>query len=293
MPAPGAAFEMGFMAHSLEQQVSFCDHYELAKYFEKHLPGSSPILEAGCGSGRWVGWFDSKGWQATGLDWSEACCERASKAFPNARFNTGDMRDMPYEDGAFGAIVSLGAVEHSPEGPGPSLREFHRVLGPGGIAIITVPYLGLAKRIHHIITIPVKAIKFNPQMRKRMGKSWKGTSMAEARRKTMPGHVADFLFTETGCEFYQYYFTKAQMRSFLQEANLDILEEFIEFGDEGIIHNFGVLTGRYDYNRGVVSLTWLGRLLRAIIPVGFMGLMLCHLVRKKAEQEDVPPIVES
>jgi SAM-dependent methyltransferase len=141
VPAAGTAVEEQFMAHGLEKQVSHCDHYERANYFTKFLPEHQPILEAGCGSGRWVAWFVKNGWSAAGLDWSETLCDRARRAIPGARFEVGDMRDMPFDDGEFGAIVSLGAVDHTPEGPMGSLKEYYRVLRQGGIAIISVPYL--------------------------------------------------------------------------------------------------------------------------------------------------------
>jgi len=285
IPAAGVAFENEFMSRSLEQQIAHCDHYELAKYFRERLPEHQPILEAGCGSGRWVAWFVKNGWQAAGLDWSEACCVRARQEIPGARFEVGDMRDMPFGDSEFGAIVSLGAVEHCPEGPMLSLREYYRVLRPGGIAIVTVPYLGLARRCERVLNALKNTLSRNPLLRRLLGKQLAIRTFSEAQRETLRGYAADFMFAERGWDFYQYNFSKMQMRAFLQEAGFAIVDEFVEFGDEGILHNFGRVAGAYDYERGVVSLSTIGKALRGLLPVDLIGHMLYYLVRKDIQNE--------
>ena len=283
IPAPGVSFEQGFMSHSLEKQVAHCDHYELANYFKKWLPLHQPILEAGCGSGRWVAWFVRNGWISTGLDWSEACCERARQVIPEAKFVAGDMRNMPFDNEVFGAIVSLGAIEHSPEGPASSLKEYYRVLQQGGIGIITVPYLSPIRKIHRLLTSPLKALSRNSFLRQILGKrvgSGEGKTIDEVRSESLSGFAADYILSINGWEFYQYHLSKPQMQIFLMEAGFEIIEEFIDFGDEGILHNFGRVVGKYDYDNGKVSFSVIGKMLRKILPVYLMGHMLCYLVRK-------------
>jgi len=271
IPAAGAAFEKGFMSRSLEIQVAHCDNYELAGYFRKWLPQHQPILEAGCASGRWVGWFVKNGWRASGLDWSEACCERARHAIPDARFVAGDMRNMPFDDSGFGAIVSLGAMEHSPEGPMQFLKEYHRVLRAGGIALITVPYLGLARRAKRLFRAPRTTLVRNSLLRRLLGKRVGSRTIRQARRETLPGYAADFINTERGWEFYQYNLSKPQMQAFLQDAGFEIIEEFVAIGDEGILHNFGRLSGVYDCDRAKVSFSLIGKVLRSVLSVALMA----------------------
>ncbi|MEQ1860249.1 MAG: class I SAM-dependent methyltransferase [Chthoniobacteraceae bacterium] len=54
-----------------------------------------------------------------------------------------DVRALPYKDGMFDLVTSVSVVEHiAPEDRGevPAIKEMARVLKPGGIAVLTVPY---------------------------------------------------------------------------------------------------------------------------------------------------------
>ena len=46
---------------------------------------------------------------------------------------------LPYEDNSFGAVLSLGVLEHVQD-PGASLDELHRILRPGGrLSVVKLP----------------------------------------------------------------------------------------------------------------------------------------------------------
>src|SRR5712692_8397178 len=136
------SFERDFLSAPLQVQIMHCDRYELAPLFTKLFKENQPVLEAGCGSGRGNAWFTKQGIMSTGLDWSDELCKRARSEIPECRFVTGDMQNMPFEDGEFGGLIALGSIEHMPNGPIKALKEFHRVLKPCGIAVITVPHGG-------------------------------------------------------------------------------------------------------------------------------------------------------
>jgi len=57
------------------------------------------------------------------------------------------MTATPFDDSSYGSILALGSVEHDPAGPQKALNEFYRLLRPGGIALITVPYGGSIRRM--------------------------------------------------------------------------------------------------------------------------------------------------
>ncbi len=275
------SFESSFLELPLARQVEHCESYELVPLFRRWLPWHQPILEAGCGSGRWVAWFAQQGWEGAGLDWSERLCARARDAIPGAEIECGDIRSMPFADGRFGAVVSLGALEHSPEGPRPALREFHRVLRPKGIAIITVPFGGALRRAIRLATAPVLSLKASPSLRRvfhRQG--WDGTTLVAARKGTVSSWLPFFTCNESGYFFYEYNFSRAQMRSFVAEAGFAVIQEFVAFRDEGILHNFGSLSGRFNREHAKVEFSGMGRILRRLLPGTMVGHMLGYVLRR-------------
>jgi SAM-dependent methyltransferase len=274
------AFENGFMALSIADQTAMCDSYDLAPLFRKWIPDHQPVLEAGCGSGRWVAWAVANGWKAIGVDWSKSLIDRASAEIPEGEFVHGDMRSMPLEDNSIGSIISLGAVEHVIDGPGTALAEYRRVLRPGGVAFITVPFLGPVRRISRAVQEPVVRAKASPWLRARLGKfTVQGRSLAQVRAEKIPGWAIDCMATEGGWEFYQYQLTRPRMRTALGDAGLTVVDEFVFAHDEGVLHNFGRLAGTFNYERGMVDFTPAGRLLKRALPLSVTGHMLGYVVR--------------
>jgi len=70
------------------------------------------------------------------------------------------------------------------------------------------------------------------------------------------------------------------MRGFVGEAGFLLEREFASFAGEGILHNFGRLGACWNEEVGGVQLTWLGRMLQAILPLQTYGHMLCFVVRR-------------
>lgn len=81
--------------------------------------------------------------KVTGIDISKAVTKRAIANFKKknlkARFVVGDIRKMPFKNKEFDYVYTMGTIEHIPN-PEKAIQEIHRVLKPGGIAIIGVPY---------------------------------------------------------------------------------------------------------------------------------------------------------
>ena len=112
-----------------------------------HMPPQGVILEAGCGVGHWVRLLADNGYKAYGIDYSERTIKALQVKWPDLEFTVGDLRDMPYQDGFFDGIMSLGAIEHDEEGPAAALSEMYRCLRPGGSLFCTVPCYNIFRRL--------------------------------------------------------------------------------------------------------------------------------------------------
>ena len=89
---------------------------------------------------RILAWASQRGARAYGVDISEPTVIQARAAFSgNAlRCAVADVRELPFRDGSFDAIYSMGTIEHFDETER-AVEELARVLKPGGRAIVGVP----------------------------------------------------------------------------------------------------------------------------------------------------------
>ena len=102
-----------------------------------YLKGLNPILDAGCGEGRFI----SQDPQAIiGIDWNaESIKECKSKGYNAMR---GDVTALPFEDRSISGIHCSHVVEHFlPSDVHKILSEFDRILKDGGILVIRSPLL--------------------------------------------------------------------------------------------------------------------------------------------------------
>jgi 2-polyprenyl-3-methyl-5-hydroxy-6-metoxy-1,4-benzoquinol methylase len=110
------------------------------------------LLEVGCGEGRGVEALMSKSTQFTAVDKIEEALQVLLKKFPTGKFLSmnippfGDLKDNEYD-----SVVSFQVIEHI-QNDVLYLKEIHRVLKPGGIALLTTPNrkLSLSRNPWHI-----------------------------------------------------------------------------------------------------------------------------------------------
>lgn len=107
------------------------------------------LLDAGCGTGRHLPYFLERARTVTGVDHSSASLDLAREKVAGEdqarlRLETADVRDLPFADGAFDRVLCAGVIQHLPTAQDrlTAMRELHRVLRPGGRAVVQVYHWG-------------------------------------------------------------------------------------------------------------------------------------------------------
>jgi SAM-dependent methyltransferase len=122
----------------------------VAHYARRYFPLSGTCVEAGCGTAQASESVDRRERNLVGLDFSLGvlAAARGGRA-PHRSWVQGDIRALPFRDGALAGIWNLGVMEHfSPDEGRAILREFLRVLAPGGCAVLFwPPEFGLSRMV--------------------------------------------------------------------------------------------------------------------------------------------------
>jgi len=97
------------------------------------------VLEVGCGEGRGVGLLMEHARSFTAVDKIEAAINILKAKYPTGRFESMNIPPLKtLQDNAYDCIVSFQVIEHI-EDDVLYLKEIHRVLKPGGVALFTTP----------------------------------------------------------------------------------------------------------------------------------------------------------
>lgn len=128
----------------------FFDEVASQRYaLEPHIPEvvrferwrGRAVLEAGCGIGTDGARFAAAGANYTGVDFSPSAFALARRRFEleglPGRFVAGSATALPFEDDTFDLVFSHGVIHHLPDTDA-AVREFHRVLKPGGTVVAMV-----------------------------------------------------------------------------------------------------------------------------------------------------------
>ena len=114
----------------------------------KDVPQEARILDAGCGAGLIVKALSSRGYDVSGIDFTERTINFLRSQMPNIDFRYGDVRDTGYDDSTFDAYLSLGVVEHfnREEEVISALNEAIRITKPGGSLFASVPFINVLRK---------------------------------------------------------------------------------------------------------------------------------------------------
>src|SRR5437870_5473495 len=132
----------------------FYDRIETHRYEKEwHIPEAADfagarglrVLEIGCGMGTDGAQFARAGADYTGVDLTEAAIELARKRFElsdlHGNFQVADAENLEFPDESFDLVYSHGVLHHTPD-TARAVREIHRVLKPGGRAIVMLYHRG-------------------------------------------------------------------------------------------------------------------------------------------------------
>jgi SAM-dependent methyltransferase len=97
------------------------------------------VLNAGCGAGSFTLRLLDAGYEVTSVDASEAFVERVRRLVGDrGAVELADLHALRFEAGTFDAIVCGEVLEHLDDDQ-TAVREFARVLKPGGVVLASVP----------------------------------------------------------------------------------------------------------------------------------------------------------
>jgi SAM-dependent methyltransferase len=132
------------------------DRAMLAVFAE--LVRTGPVGDVGCGTGRVTGHLHALGLDVFGIDLSPGMIDIARRTLPLVRFEVGSMTALDLPDATLAGLVAYYSIIHIPEELLPHvLAEFHRVLAPGGHALLTFQVgdepLHLTEAFDHAISL--------------------------------------------------------------------------------------------------------------------------------------------
>ncbi len=116
------------------------------EYVRKNLSQNSLILDVGAGRGTFDFKLVSLGYRILGLEYIKNMVTRGNKEIKERKVNSekmrfveGDVRDIPFADAGFDAVVDTGLTQHLEDTDVvQSFSEIARVLKPGGYFILTL-----------------------------------------------------------------------------------------------------------------------------------------------------------
>lgn len=205
--------------------------------FASHAQKGDRVLDFGCGNGRLFTLFRERDIFYVGADQSGGLIDRAREKYA-AEEKDGKVQFvhlsggvLPFPDASFDCIFTIAALHHIPSVPERErvLREFDRVLKPGGRVVITVWNLWQKKYFPLIVRHTMqKAIGMSPLDLFDIFVPWKTHDR------------------ETVAERYYHCFTMGELTRLVQKAGFHILEKGYFGGKTQRFNMYAIATKEYN-----------------------------------------------
>ncbi len=109
--------------------------------FLDNIHQAGPVLDVGCGPGRDVGFMQSRGYIAVGIDASTKMVAEARRRVSSARFEHMDMRKLRFPDSTFAGVWACASILHLDSNDlNIAFSEFYRILKPDGVVFVVVKH---------------------------------------------------------------------------------------------------------------------------------------------------------
>lgn len=136
--------------------AAYFDQYPyLVRYLPTEQGSGRRLLEVGLGYGTVSQVLASRGFDYHGLDIAPGPVEMVRHRLtmlgvddPEGRVRAGSVLEIPHPDESFDHLVTIGCLHHTGDIPG-AVEEVHRVLRPGGRAVVMLYNRHSFRRIRH------------------------------------------------------------------------------------------------------------------------------------------------
>ena len=186
------------------------------RLLHRFVPQSGRILEAGTGASTLAAALRSPTRTVVGIDLTARALISANRQWPDLPLARADIRAMPFKDGSFDCVISLGVVEHLEEGPTDALREHARVLTTDGVLLVSVPWISLTKWVKDRWRLGVRRRPWYPARHRLV------TNVHRPGWSAGPGR------------FHQYEFGTSLWHRYLEDAGLEVSSDHRHLVSAGI-----------------------------------------------------------
>ena len=172
-------------------------HQQFIQEFLGFLPPNSHVLDAPCGTGRYLPFLLEQGHSLVGIDQSQGMLERAKAKFSTVQFEKMGLQEMAFQE-VFDGAICMDAMENvPPEDWVLVLSNFHRALKPHGYFYFT------AETIENANEEEIKQ------------------AFERAQQAGLPVVYGEYPDEEV----YHYHPTGQQVREWTQQAGFEILKD--------------------------------------------------------------------